>query len=70
MKKVAIIGNSDFSGTSLLVSTTDPSTSQDIIVNGDSSVVCDFEIKNYSIDPIFIPNPKIRSKFKRKLKYR
>ena len=70
MKKVAIIGNTDFSGTSLLVSTTDPSTSQDIIVNGDSSVIYDYEIKNYRIDPVFIPNLKIRSKYKRNLKYK
>jgi len=70
MKKVAIIGNTDFSGTSFLANTTDPSTSQAIIVNGDSSVIYDYEIKNYRIDPIFIPNLKIRSKYKRNLKYR
>ena len=67
-KKVTIIGNSDFSGTSLLAHTTDNSTSQEIKVNGDSTVV--YEIKNYKVNPIFIPRLKIRSKYKRKLKYR
>ena len=70
MKKVLTIGNADFSGRSLLVSTTDPSTSQDIIVNGDSSVIYDYEIKNYRIEPVFIPSSKVRSKYKHKLKFR
>ena len=70
MKKVAIIGNVDFSGTSLFVKTTDNSTSQSIIVNETDTVVYDYEIKNYRIEPQFIPNPKIRSKYKRNLKYR
>ena len=69
-KKVAIIGNSDFSGTSLFAHTTDNSTSQEIKVNVDSTVVYDYEIKNYRIEPQFIPSLKIRSKYKRKLKYK
>lgn len=70
MKKVAIIGNSDFSGTSLFAHTTDNSTSGEIIINENTTVVYDYELKNYKIDPIFIPSPKIRSKYKRNLKYR
>ena len=69
-KKVAIIGNADFSGTSLLAHTTDNSTSHEIKVNGDSTVVYDYKIKNYRIEPQFIQRLKIRSKNKRKLKYR
>lgn len=68
MKKVAIIGNSDFSGTSLFVNTTDNSTSKEVIIDENTTVV--YEIKNYRIDPQFIPNKKIRSKYKRNLKYR
>ena len=68
MKKVAIIGNTDFSGTSLFVNTTDNSTSKEVIINENTTVV--YEIKNYRIEPQFIPNPKIRSKYKRNLKYK
>ena len=67
-KKVTIIGNSDYSGTSLLAHTTDNSTSREVIINENTTVV--YEIKNYKVDPIFIPRLKIRSKYKRKLKYR
>ena len=70
MKKVAIIGNADFSGTSLFVNTTDNSTSKEVIINENTTVVYDYEIKNYRIEPQFIPNPKIRSKYKRNLKYK
>ena len=68
MKKVRIIGNTDYSGTSLLAHTTDNSTSREVIINENTTVV--YEIKNYKVDPIFIPRLKIRSKYKRKLKYR
>ena len=68
MKKVAIIGNTDFSGTSLFVNTTDNSTSKEVIINENTTVV--YEIKNYRIEPQFIPNLKIRSKYKRSLKYK
>ena len=68
MKKVRIIGNTDYSGTSLLAHTTDNSTSREVIINENTIVV--YEIKNYKVDPIFIPRLKIRSKYKRKLKYR
>ena len=67
-KKVAIIGNSDFSGTSLFAHSTDNSTSREVIINENTNVV--YEIKNYKVDPLFVPNLKIRSKYKRKLKYR
>lgn len=70
MKKVAIIGNSDFSGTKLFVKTTDNSTSQEVIINENETVVYDYELKNYRVDPVFIPNNKIRSKYKRNLKFR
>ena len=68
MKKVAIIGNTDFSGTSLFVNTTDNSTSKEVIINENTTVV--YEIKNYRIEPQFIPNLKIRIKYKRSLKYK
>lgn len=68
MKKVAIIGNSDFSVTSLFAHTTDNSTSGEVIINENTTVV--YEIKNYKVDPLFVPNNKIRSKYKRNLKYR
>lgn len=67
-KKVAIIGNSDFYGTNLFANSTDNSTSREVIINENTNVV--YEIKNYKVDPLFVPNLKIRSKYKRKLKYR
>ena len=63
-KKVAIIGNLGFSGTSLLAHTTDNSTTGEVIINENTTVVYDYEIKNYRIEPQFIPSPKIRSKYK------
>lgn len=63
-----MIGSFDFSGTSLLTHTTDNSTSGEVIINETTPVV--YEIKNYKVDPLFVPNNKVRSKYKRNLKYR
>lgn len=68
MKKVGIVGSFDFSGTTLFTHTTDNSTSGEVIINEATTVVC--EIKNYKVDPLFVPNNKVRSKYKRNLKYR
>ena len=68
MKKVLIIGNADFSGTILFVNTTDNSTSKEVIIDENTTVV--YEIKNYRIDPQFFPNKKNWSKYKRNLRYR
>ena len=70
MKKVAIIGNSDFSGTSLFAHTTDNSTSKEVIINENTTVNYNYELKNYSLQPFFTPSPKIRSKYKRNLKFK
>ena len=64
MKKVAIIGTLFMPRKLLEVETLD------IIIDDTTTQHVDFEIKNYRIEPIFIPNLKIRSKYKRTLKYR
>ena len=50
MKKIAIIGNSDFSKTGLFAHTTDNSTSGEVIINENTTVVYDYELKNYKVD--------------------
>jgi len=42
----------------------------DIIIDDTTTQHVEFELKNFRIDPVFIPNNKIRSKYKRNLKYR
>lgn len=64
MKKVAIIGNAfDFRKTMEV----EP---LDIIIDNTTTQHVEFEIKNYRIEPQFIPNQKIRNKYKRNLKYK
>lgn len=42
----------------------------DIIIDDTTTQHVKFEIKNYRVEPQFIPNLKIRSKYKRNLKYK
>lgn len=70
-KKVAIVGSMDYLGTTLFSPDKDDSTSKTIIVNENEVIVFDYELKNYKVvDPIFIPNKRIRNKYKRNLRYR
>lgn len=69
-KKVAIIGGMDYTGTTSFSQDKDDSMSKTVIVNENEVVVYDYKVKNYKVDPIFIPNTKIRSKYKRNLRYR
>ena len=64
MKKVAIVGTSFIPRKSIEVEPLD------IIIDDTHTQHVDFEIKNYRIDPVFVPNNKIRSKYKRNLKFR
>lgn len=64
MKKVAIIGTAFIHRKLMEVEPLD------IIIDDITTQHVDFEIKNYRIEPQFIPNLKIRSKYKRNLKYR
>lgn len=64
MKRVAIIGTAFIPRKLMEVEPLD------IIVDDTHTQHVDFEIKNYRIDPVFIQNNKIRSKYKRNLKYR
>ncbi len=64
MKKVAIIGTAFIPRKLMEVEPLD------IIIDDITTQHVEFEIKNYRIEPQFIPNQKIRSKYKRNLKYK
>ncbi|NDP22623.1 MAG: hypothetical protein GZ091_16310 [Paludibacter sp.] len=69
MKKIAIIGNLDY-GQTVFSNRKKIEVDSVELIQEDSTVIYDFEIKNYHIEPLFIPNLKIRSKYKRNLKYK
>ena len=64
MKKVAIIGTAFIPRKLMEVEPLD------IIIDDTTTQHVELEIKNYRIESQFIPNLKIRSKYKRNLKYK